>query len=112
MFVIRGHHPPWILEPFWHQIIDQVFILIYDLCITFVLYILMCYGLNRCGPLSVRWLSLDPVGPIWRSSLMGCRPCTLGGRLVLHSIETEWLIVYIFLRMRNEINLCVTSNLA
>ena len=38
MFVIRGHHPIWILEPFWHQIIDQVFIYILcGLCILFVL---------------------------------------------------------------------------
>ena len=29
MTIIRAHHPIWIPEPFWHQMIDQVFIFIF-----------------------------------------------------------------------------------
>lgn len=40
MSVIRGHHPVWIPEEFWHQLIDEVCICtLSGLCILFVLYI-------------------------------------------------------------------------
>lgn len=32
MAVIRGHHPPWIPEPFWHRMIDQVFFSLFWVC--------------------------------------------------------------------------------
>jgi len=91
MSVIRGHHPPWVPEEFWHQLCDQVFF--YNLCglsILFVLYILNRWCFYRCGVIRVGLLGRGPVGPTVLRRMRVCRPGTLEVRSRLRCIETEW----------------------
>jgi hypothetical protein len=75
MDVIRGHHPPWIPEDFWHQLCDVLPVLYIlnrwcfyvVLCILFVLYILnrWCFLQVWASP---RWIAWSRSGRANRST--------------------------------------------